>query len=167
MEFRNPLSVVACLKGPRAGDLQAIQCLAKSLARSDFPSRVRAAEALFEASKDGNGSSAILMEPDNAIILPALIKAAKDDSKQVKFFVFSCLAALSDTPDGSFQIVKYGGVSELLEFLQFRLKAKATELSRILPGEFESDSSSSDDQSTAAVLRGTGNVIRELIISDS
>ena len=43
-ELRNPLSIVQCLKGPRAEEFGALQCLSKNLGRKDLISRVRSAE---------------------------------------------------------------------------------------------------------------------------
>lgn len=119
-ELRNPLSVVECLKGPRAEELQALQCLAKNLTRKDLISRVRSAEAFAEASKDSNGKLAMLTEANSAIVFPALIKAARDESKDVQMFVFSCLAYLCEVVDGCTALIINDGVSELLRFLHLR-----------------------------------------------
>lgn len=113
-ELKNPLSIVACFKGPKAEELKSITTLSNSLGRNDLLSRVRAAEAFFEASKDGNGVSALLTEPESSILFRALIKACRDESIDVKYFVFNCLSFISNTPDGSRAIVKFSGVHEFL-----------------------------------------------------
>lgn len=148
-ELRNPLSVVACLRGSRAEENKALQTLSKSLGRTDFLSRVRAAEALFEVSKDGNGIGAMLLEPGLSIVLPALLKAARDDSKQIKYFVFGTMANLADTPDGARVLVKFGAPAELLRYLTGRidrLKGSSAIADRSEDGRL-------DDSATAAVLR--------------
>ena len=114
VELRNPLSVSSCFCGPRAEENKALQTLSKSLGRTDFLSRVRASEAFCEAAKDANGIAAMLSEPDLTAVLPALMRAARDDSRQVKYFVFCTMANLAETADGARVLVKFGAPAELL-----------------------------------------------------
>lgn len=117
-ELRNPLVVVDCLLSPNSTTLQALQCLSRNLSQNDLLSRVRSAEAFAKAAEDANGKVAILHERNVGVVLPSLIKAARDDSMKVRLLVFRCLANLCETVAGAKSLVRYQGVTELLRLLQ-------------------------------------------------
>ena len=81
----------------------------------------------------------MLEENSVAVVMPALLKATRDDDKEVKLFFFSCIAYLCEVVKGSEAVVQFNGVHELLRYLQLAMQGGYT--------------SSLDDETSSFVLR--------------